>query len=182
MKRNFWPARLALLLLISYAALLVSAMAAGSAGSESDPLVTVSYLNETFMSQLLSRVDEKLATRDRELADKLDAQLRSQGTNGQSGNPENSGTGKGDTFTVVDIEQGKTLYGEIGCEVMLRVGSASCVASSAPGLIDETDGTVLGGGASLAKNHIYMMTIEDRGVKSTAATTKVLVRGGYEIR
>jgi hypothetical protein len=65
---------------------------------------------------------------------------------------------------------------------MLRVGSASCVAPSSPGLIDETDGTTLESGKGLVKNHLYMMTIDERGVKATAETVKLLVRGSYSIR
>lgn len=60
---------------------------------------------------------------------------------------------------------------------MLRVGAAVCVASSSPGLIDETTAGTLNNGGALAQNHLYMMTIEGRGVKATAATTKLLVRG-----
>ena len=33
----------------------------------------------------------------------------------------------------------------------------------------------------MVQNHLYMMTIEGRGVKATAATTKLLVRGSYTI-
>ena len=73
------------------------------------------------------------------------------------------------------------LTGGIGCEVMLRIGSASCVASAAPGLIDETAGTTLNGGGSLAANHLYMMTIEDRGVQANSDTVKLLVRGSYTL-
>ena len=40
---------------------------------------------------------------------------------------------------------------------------------------------VLAGGAALVQNHLYMMTVEGRGVKATAATTKLLVRGSYTI-
>ena len=69
----------------------------------------------------------------------------------------------------------------MGTEVMLRVGTASCAASSAPGLIDTTTAGVIDHGAALTKNHLYMMTIEDRGVKATAATVKMLVRGSYTI-
>ena len=64
---------------------------------------------------------------------------------------------------------------------MLRVGTASCVASSAPGLIDETDAVTLAGGKALVQNHLYMMTVEGRGVRATAATVKLLVRGGYTV-
>ena len=82
---------------------------------------------------------------------------------------------------MVTLSNGQTLTGQIGCEVMLRVGSAVCVSSSAPGLIDETAASTLNNGGGLVQNHLYMMTIENRGVKATAATTKLLVRGSYTI-
>ena len=56
------------------------------------------------------------------------------------------------------------------------------MSPSSPGLIDSTGGTTLDNGAGLTKNHLYMMTISDRGVKATAATTKLLVRGTYEVK
>lgn len=184
MKRNHWLVRFAGLLLVSYTLLVVTVLAAGGAGSESDPLVTLSYLNDTFMAQMLGKVDEKLAERDRALSDKLEIQVQqdTQMLAEKYGTSANTASGKADTFTVVTLSSGQTLYGDIGCEIMLRVGTASCVAASSPGLIDETDGTTLENGAALVKNHLYMMTIDDRGVKSTAATVKLLVRGGYTIR
>ena len=186
MKKNHWGVRLAALLLVSYTLLLVTAAAAGGAGSESDPLVTLSYLNETFLPQLLGKVGEQLETRDKELSDKLDEQVKKDAAAlaeqygagiGTGGNSE-----KASTFTVVTLSSGETLYGAIGCEVMLRVGTANCVSASSPGLIDETDASILENGRALVKNHLYMMTIDERGVKAAAATTKLLVRGGYTIR
>ena len=141
--------RLFTLLLASLTILSISVAAAGTAGSSSDPLVTLSYLNEKFLPELMARVDEKLAAR----TDTASKELRAQ-----------------------------VLYGAIGCEVMLRVGTASVVSPSSPGLIDSTGGTTLDNGAGLTKNHLYMMTISDRGVKATAATTKLLVRGTYEVK
>ncbi|MBE7003825.1 MAG: hypothetical protein E7425_06020 [Ruminococcaceae bacterium] len=187
MKRFDWVLRLASLLLASYCLLAVTVLAAGSPGSEGDPLVTLSYLNDTFLPQLLGKVDEKLAERDTALTDRLNAQVETdlQRLSSQYGTEINAGTessGQYDTFTVVTLSDGQTLYGEIGCEVMLRVGTGDCVSSSTPGLIDQTDGTTLGGGNALVKNHIYMMTIDERGVKATAETVKLLVRGGYTIR
>lgn len=183
MKKNHWLARLAALLLVSYSAMVVGVTAAGTAGTESDPLVTLSYLNETFMTQLLGKVDEKLDAWDKALSDKLAEQVAKdvKEFSGQSGGSSGASSGTADTFIVVTLSNGQTLRGEIGCEVMLRVGTAVCVASSSPGLIDETNASTLGGGAALAQNHLYMMTISDRGVKATAATVKLLVRGGYSI-
>lgn len=186
MQKNHWGARLAALLLASYSLLLVTVTAAGGAGSESDPLVTLSYLNETFLPQLLGKVDERLEARDKELSSKLDEQVKKDAAALAEQYGANTGaTGesdKSDTFTVITLSSGETLYGAVGCEVMLRVGTANCVSPSSPGLIDETDASILESGKALTKNHLYMMTIDERGVKATAATTKLLVRGGYSIR
>ena len=185
MKRNHWVVRLAGLLLASYTLLVVGVLAAsGAAGTQSDPLVTLSYLNDTFLAQLLGKVDEKLDARDKTLSDKLNAQVSADTKRlaEQYGGAVGGGaSGTAETFTVVTLSEGQTLSGGIGCEVMLRVGKATCVAASAPGLVDETGGTTINGGDSLAVNHLYLMTVEDRGVKAASATVKLLVRGGYMI-
>ena len=185
MKKNHWVIRLAGLLLVSYTLLVVSVMAAGTAGSETDPLVTLSYLNDTFMTQMLGKVDEKLTARDKELLDKLNTQVQqdSRELAAQYGGSVSTGGGSGtaDTFNVVTLSDGQTLYGDVGCEVMLRVGTAVCVAPSSPGFIDETTAGTLNNSGKLVQNHLYMMTIDERGVKATAATVKLLVRGGYAV-
>ena len=146
------------------AALLLSVTisAAAEPGSSKDPLVTLSYLNGTFLDSILERVDEKIAQRNSQ-------------SSGQAG-----GTAA-DTFTVVTLSNGQTLTGSIGCEVMLRVGTAVCVSPSNPGLIDESAAVTLNNSGALVTNHLYMMTIEGRGVKATSGTVKLLVRGGYTI-
>ena len=161
MKKNRWVLRMMVLLVISGVMSMTVSLAA-EAGSSQDPLVTMSYLNETFLGNVLQKVDEKIAARNAQLT-------------GQS-----SGTSSA-VFQVVTLSSGQTLTGDIGCEVMLRVGTATCVAPSTPGLIDETTAGTLNHGGSLVQNHLYMMTIEGRGVKATAATTELLVRGTYTI-
>jgi len=157
MKKDRWLLRSVVLLALS-ALLMTTCSLAAEAGSAGDPLVTLSYLNETFFSDIMARVDQKIAQRT-----------------GQAGGSSSA------SFTVVTLSQGQTLTGDIGCEVMLRVGSAVCVSPSDPGLIDETTGETLSNGGALAQNHLYMMTIEGRGVRAGAATTKVLARGSYTI-
>lgn len=153
--KNRWFLRALVLLLIS-AVTMVTFSAAAEAGSSGDPLVTLSYLNDTYLPKILSQVDAKLGN--------------------QSGS-----SGTADTFAVATLTKGQVLQGDIGCEVLLRVGTAACSAASSPGLIDETAGGTIENGAALVKNHLYMMTIEGRGVKATAATVKVMVRGSYTI-
>lgn len=142
--------------------------AAAGAGTADDPLVTLSYLNETFLAAVQKRIDEAVSSRNASLTAYIDGKLGSAGT--------------ASSFAVVTIPAGKTLVGDIGCEVMLRVGGATCVSPSTPGLIDETTGGTLENGKALVKNHLYMMTIEGRGVKAGSGTVKVLVRGSYTIK
>ena len=146
--------------------LCVTAFAADP-GSKKDPLVTLSYLEEVFFGEVMDKVDEEIDQRNKDIAKEVSATVE-----GSSG---------GESFHVVTLEKGQILMGEIGCEVMLRVGTAVCYADSAPGLIDETNASTLNDGAALERNHMYMMTIEDRGVEATADTVKVLVRGGYTV-
>ena len=162
MKQNRWFLRAAALLILS-ALLMTTLTVAASVGSSKDPLITLSYLEEVFMDEVLERVDDKIDERNDELASKL------------------GGSGGGDSFTVVTLSNGQTLVGDIGCEVMLRVGTAVCVAPSSPGLIDESSAATLNNGGALATNHLYMMTIEGRGVQATSDTVKVLARGSYAV-
>ena len=166
MREKKWPALL-LVLMMLLGAMNLTVSVAAEPGSDQDPLVTLSYLNDTFLNTILGKVDEKIAARNAEIVKQLGGQA--------------SGTESTDTFTVVTMTKGQTLTGDIGCEVMLRVGTAACVSPSAPGLIDETSAGTLNNGGALEKNHLYMMTIEGRGVQATADTTKLLVRGTYTI-
>lgn len=185
MRKHHALTRLLTLLLASLTLLTISVVAAGTAGSSSDPLVTLSYLNEKFLPELLGQVDEKLTARGESVSKELDTQVEAdiKRLEEKYGGQTSSGgsTGTAESFTVVTLTNGQILYGGIGCEVMLRVGTAVAVAPSSPGLIDTTDGTTIDSGKALTKNHLCMMTIDERGVKATAATTKLLVRGAYEI-
>ena len=81
---------------------------------------------------------------------------------------------------MVNLTAGQQLIGSEGCEFLLRSGSALCVSDSSPGLVDMTAGGTLSSGGSLIQNHLYLGTIDGRGVKATSAVT-LLVRGSYTI-
>ena len=176
--------RLAGLMLLSCMLLTLSVIASGGAGTSSDPLVTLSYLNEKFLPQVLSETDKKIAERDKTLSGKLTEQIKTDAAEFERKYGTSTGTtgaGTALSFEVITLDKGKTLTCDIGCEVMLRVGSASCTASSNPGLVDETGGTTIANGGALQKNHLYMATITGSGVKAGANGTKLLIRGGYTL-
>ena len=159
--RTFLCVILAVTVLTAFAA-----MAAGGAGSQSDPLVTLSYLTDTFTAQIMEKVDGLLAGRNAALNRELSDKLASGGTIGGA-------------YTAVTLTAGQTLYGEAGCEVLLRSGSARCVGTGSTGLVDTTSGGDLGSGGALTANHLYLMP-ESRGI-STADGAVLLARGIYTI-
>lgn len=85
------------------------------------------------------------------------------------------------SYQVVNLSAGQTITGGAACEFLLRSGTATCVSDTSPGLVDMTAGTTLAGGGALTANHLYLATIEGRGVKASTAVT-LLVRGTYSIQ
>lgn len=151
---------------------LLTVAYAANAGGTNDPLVTLSYLNNTFRMQVQTMVNETVDARKGEMEDALAKVLEQGGT----------GTAGGNVFSVVTLSQGQILEGDVGCEVMLRIGSAVCGTPGSVGLIDTTTGGNLANGAPLVTNHLYMVTISTRTVTAASGTVKVLVRGPYTIR
>ena len=137
----------------------IASTASGGAGSQADPLVTLSYLTETFTGQVMERVDERIVQRNAALSAEL-----------------------GGAYAAVTLSAGQTLSGEAGCELLLRSGSAVCVADSAgvPGMVDATSGGSVNGGGALQANHLYLMPAP-AGVRASSEAA-VLVRGGYSVR
>lgn len=144
--------------------LTTAVYAAAAGGSAQDPLVTLSYLEQVFAPAMEGEVDAMVA----DAVARLELPEQGLGTTAS-------------VFHVVTLSKGQKLVGDVGCEAMLRVGTARCVTSESTGLIDVTDGSVLQNGKALVKNHLYMVTISVRSIEATADTTKLLVRGPYTV-
>ena len=160
--------------------LLGVALAAGQQGTQTDPLVTLSYLTTKATPEIMTQVDAKVTAREKALTDQLNAAISSYTKQVEDKLKGASGGGTSVAFTVVDLASGQRLNAGVGCELMLRVGSATVSASSSPALIDMTDGTVNWDGSALVQNHLYMATIEGRSIVAKDAV-KLLVRGSYTI-
>lgn len=150
-------------------------------GSQSDPLVTLSYLNETFMGQILTNVDEKINIRNEGL--KLELQEQVSQTERDlllqlGGSFGNSSGGVATSFSAVTLAAGQTLLGTPGSEILIRSGSAVCYVGGNE-LVDNTDGKLTGPGASLQSNHLYLIT--DRSGVTATGDVLLLVRGEYTI-
>ncbi|MDR2356514.1 MAG: hypothetical protein LBD92_00295 [Oscillospiraceae bacterium] len=150
-------------------------MAATSSGTQADPLVTLSYLNEKFAPQIKSELQSELETAKEDVVKRIES-----GATAGTSRPASPEAGGADVFTVVTLSRGQSVKCSVGVELLLRIGTAS-VTGEPPGLVDSTGGSTLSAGGALTVNHLYMATIEGNGIKATADTVKVMVRGDYTI-
>ncbi|MGI5935539.1 MAG: hypothetical protein ACOX7I_01860 [Oscillospiraceae bacterium] len=141
----------------------LGAYAASNYGTSDDPLITLSYLNNKLTPELMKQFDQKLDG----AVSELEALLGFGST--------------ADTYKLVTLNKGQVIKGSVGCEILLRIGSAKVSAASTPGLVDLTSGGTLNNGSALTSNHLYLVTIEGHGITAAESSTKVLVRGSYVI-
>lgn len=129
------------------------------AGSEADPLVSKSYVDDKF-DQLLEKIN----------------------SGGGSSNSGSSTVVSGDKFTPVSVPVGKTIIGGEGTEIILRAGKADVVISGKEGIADVTTGHTLYNGHKATLNHLNIISRNDgRGFKVTEAAW-FLVKGSYNIK
>lgn len=161
------------------AALLGTVAALATGGDQTDPLVTLSYLNQTAIPQIVKQVEDKTALRQQELerlfADQIE-QVKQQG-----GQNTGSPSGSSASFTLVTVQSGQTMYLGVGCELLPRIGNVTVRANTSPALIDLSAGGTVESGAALTKNHLYMATIADRTLTASGGEAKLLVRGSCSI-
>jgi archaellum component FlaF (FlaF/FlaG flagellin family) len=181
-------------------------------GTAEDPLIAKSYLDEVFTPQIMAVVDEavkeiedgyvgEIETLIAEYTAEIDQKISE--LNEQTGQIVSNEafvamleaklmekvasvsvqpSSDGQTFKVITLQNGQRVVGGIGCEIMLRVGSAVASGNSDPVLIDLVHNTTVASGTALVKNYLYVVTINNQnGFTATADNTKVLIRGTYTI-
>ena len=144
--------------------LAVAALAAG--GGASDPLVSLSYLLDSFKKDLEETVDQRLDESDEELLERIE----SEGTPVQSVS----------TWAETRLKQGDILVGTTGTNAVLLAGNGQIVFD-AGAVIDITTGEEVTSGSSMAANHRYMVAEDTTALFLTTSRTAVLdYLGSYE--
>lgn len=138
---------------------------AGSAGSDQDPLVTLSYV-EKRIQEVLTNVTAQIA----ELKKQNGAQAGSTGTA--------AGTS---VFQVVQAEKGSFMYFGGSTEFIVRSGKVTVIATANGGLSDLTDGKDIAMGQSVPANHHMLVPRDDGRGLNILDTTFILVKGPYTI-
>lgn len=153
MERNRWTTRLACGLLV-IATTLGVALAAGTQGSQSDPLVTLSYLNEKLVPDIMKQVETALEKKAETLKEELQEKGQAQ-------------------FVTLEVEAGKTVTLGEGAQLLLRTGAAE-----GDGLIDLTAGEPLTG--VMLANHLYIAPGEEIKV-AVSEKASFLLLGTYTL-
>ena len=154
-----------------------SILAIATPGSQTDPFITLSYLTDVFKPKVMDDVK----TTEQEMTQRFNTRITALESQLQA-NPGGSGstvTDAADTFQVVTLRRGQSLTCSVGAEIMLRIGTAEGFGT-APALVNYTTGNTLSSGTALTANNMYLVTIEGNGIKATADSVRVLVRGSYK--
>ncbi len=130
-------------------------------GTDDDPLISKSYIENVLMPKIEQYVESKLAG------------LSSGGT---------SEGADADTFKVVEAKEGDEIICSAGAELILRMGKAEIIATEKGGLADTTAGTDLANGTAMPANHLLIVPVADgRGLKAQTDII-VMIKGGYSIK
>ncbi len=162
---------------ITLAALSALAITVAAAyDSSEDPIISLSYLTNIFKPEILeavdSRIDDKIGnidlTQNQPIYDEQPVQTSS---------PVST------TYEVIELKYGDALYAASACDIMLRSGSAYCIAPDASqGIADYTSGTEIYNYEYLTKNHMCLIPRGDgRGIYADSESVYIMVRGEYTI-
>ena len=87
------------------------------------------------------------------------------------------------TYEVIEMKYGDCLFAAGAVDIMLRAGSAVCIAPDAgQGISDDTACAEIYNGEALTKNHMCLIPRGDgRGIMATAQSLYIMVRGDYSL-
>lgn len=144
--------------------------------SSEDPLITLSYLTKIFKTELLEELNNSIEDEIARRMDNLD--ISDYTSSGSS-----SVTTASSSYEVVELGYGDALYAASACDIMLRSGSAYCLAPDASqGISDYTAGVEIYNYQYLTKNHMCLIPRGDgRGIFADSESVFVMVRGEYTI-
>lgn len=150
MKKNL-VVRLSTIMIFTFFSLLCFSGSAASPGTQDDPLVSLSYVNDVIMPQIKSYVDSQVQQQS------------------------------GDSFQVIDVKKGQRVIGIQGTEYILRMGSAKIIATQKGGIADTTLGVDLPMNTPVPANHLLIVPFNDgRGILMETDGI-LLIKGTYTI-
>ena len=135
----------------------IGAYAATNYGTESDPLITLSYLNSVLKPELEQKYNQQTEEKIAALEDKVEDAV-------------------GGAYVPVTVKANGTLTCKAGCEFLVRSGEAYVTG----GMLNVTEGKELAANDWLMKHHLYMAVADNAAVRANS-DIYLMIRGEYTI-
>ena len=135
----------------------IGVVAATNYGTENDPLITLSYLNDVLKPELEQKYNQQTKDSLAELESRVAAEV--------SGG-----------YVAVTVKANQTLTCKAGCEFLVRSGEAYVSAD----ILDVTEGKELAKNDWLMKHHLYMAVSDNAAVRANS-DIYLMIRGDYTV-
>lgn len=148
-------------------------------GSESDPLVTASWVEEK-MDALFTAIKEEKEEREK-LEDRM-KQVEEEGVERPAPDPaEDPPLPSSPLYEVHEVPAGRKVLTGQGTEIIVRTGRVEAIEGPKGGLSDVTAGRNLGTGDTVERDHLILSPRDDgRGLKVNS-NAYIMIRGDYSI-
>lgn len=178
--------RLAVTLSILVGVLLtVFAVFSASAYTDSDPLITLSYLQEIFAPSLKQEIIssvENMSTTDTAVEESLPAATDNAAEAVPVDTPVRN---ESKSYTLLELSLGQTVMADSICEFIVRPGSKVAVISPFPsqGVADITNGVEVLSGENVSINAYCLIPrgADGRGITVLSEKAYIMIRGDYTI-
>ncbi len=167
----------AIILVLS--AVVISAADGITPGSEQDPIVTQSYVEQK-SEQIKYYIDNLLAQETAKL--KTELELKGQEIVKLREEIKDAAKAAG-KFQVVEMQKGQVLIAGEGAEIIPRSGKFSAIEDAFGGLSDITAAKDLKNGEAVVNNHMLIAARgEGRGLKALADKSFLIIKGTYTLQ
>jgi len=175
--------------------LALSAAVASSAdgfapGSEQDPIVTQSYVEQKleqikyYIDSLITKANENSALQGQEIAKlKAELELKKQEIAKLTETINSISATASGRFEVVEMQKNQMLIAGEGAEIIPRSGRFSAIYGANGGLSDVTSAKDLKDNEAIVNNHMLIASREDgRGMKALADRSFLIIKGIYTLK
>jgi hypothetical protein len=179
---------IAIILVLSAA--VMSAADGITPGSEQDPIVTQSYVEQKseqikyYIDTLIAKVKEDGTIQSQEITKlKTELELSKQEIAKLKEDMKNVSTSVVGRFEVVEMQQNQILVAGEGAEIIPRSGKFSAIEDANGGLSDITAARDLKNGEAIVNNHMLIAARgEGRGMKALADKCFLIIKGTYVLK
>ncbi|MDD4504226.1 MAG: hypothetical protein PHS15_05295 [Clostridiaceae bacterium] len=177
----------AVILVLSAA--IISAADGVDPGSEQDPIVTQSYVEQKseqikyYIDSLIAKANESNGAQNQEIANlKARLELKDQEIAKLTEDIKNVSASGSVRFEAVEMQKNQVLIAGEGAEIIPRSGKFSAIYGANGGLSDITSAKDLKNDEAIVNNHMLIASRGDgRGMKALADKSFLIIKGTYTL-